>query len=613
MRNYFSFLSQHYLYWLVFFLVFRIAFLLISPALPPDTDTTEMLSALYKGLRLDWSIASYIFTVPLLSTIFMSPSNHQLVRKINIVYHAAVIAMLSLSSIANIVIFKFWGTLLNNRALAYLAQPGEAMASASNMELLIYFVVLVSVILICFRLWKSVVLRKLDQVTLLPLPRLICFLIALPLTVIGIRGGLQLIPINESSAVYSQIPQLNQAAINHVWYLGHNLHQSGMEEENHYIFMDEDEAAKRTSSYLKKNQASTERIFSTTTFPNLVIILLESWTADIIEPLGGEEGVTPVFTELSKEGLLFTDIYSSGFRTDQALISALSGFPSQPNKSIIRFPSKAIQLPSIARALKLNGYTTSFYYGGETGFANMNTYLVNSGYNQTVSIEDFGSEKMNSKWGAHDEFVFDKLITDLEKQQQPFFATLLTLSTHEPFEVPMITPYDEGKDESDKFRKSAWYTDRCLADFFKEAKKQKWYDHTVFVLLADHGHRLPLKRDYFDPKSRRIPLLITGKPLREEFKGKQIAELANQHDLPATLLENLGFSSDEFKWSVNILDSERKNYAYLSQDMAVSFITPSGFSLLPLQPGIAAIGETSDHYLDAQAFLQQLYGDFIRY
>ena len=315
----------------------------------------------------------------------------------------------------------------------------------------------------------------------------------------------------------------------------------------------------------------------------------------------------------TKEGLLFTSVYSSGFRTDQALVSALSGFPAQPNKSIIRFPAKAIQLPSIASSLKPLGYNSTFYYGGEIGFANMNTYLVNSGYDQTISIDDFGSDKMNSKWGAHDEYVLDKLLQDLRNQPSPFFVTLLTLSTHEPFEVPVATPFDQGKNESEKFRKSAWYTDQCLDVFFREARKQPWYQQTVFVLMADHGHRLPLNRDYFDPLSRRIPLLITGGALKKEFRGRQVDVLANQHDLPSTLLQNMGVKDEAFTWSVNILAQERKNYAYLSQDMAISFLTPSAHCLLPLQPGIPALGDNTESFNDSKAFLQRLYGDFIRY
>ena len=613
MRNYFVFFIRHFVFWFAFFLLFRIAFILLSTTLPENVSLIEIITGLYKGMRLDWSIASYVFVLPLLMTLFWTQKNQLQVTGLMKWYFRTIILLLSLSSIANIIIFKFWGTLLNNRALAYLTQPGEAMASASNTDLMIYFFVLIIVIWFFIRMGDKVFVDFMSKISMLPLPRVAAFLIALPLVVVGIRGGLQLIPINESSAVYSPVHQLNQMAINHVWYLGHNLHQSGFEEENLYVFMSEEEAETRTKTYLKKSESDTTEIFNIRQKPNVVIILLESWTADIIEPLEGEKGVTPAFSELAKEGLLFTSVYSSGFRTDQALVSALSGFPSQPNKSIIRFPSKAIKLPSLARTLKSDGYTSSFYYGGETGFANMNTYLINSGYDKTISIDDFGSDKMNSKWGAHDEFVFNKLLEDLKTHPIPFFATVLTLSTHEPFEVPVATPFDQGQDESEKFRKSAWYTDKCLEDFFTQAKKQDWYSNTIFVLMADHGHRLPLNREYFDPQSRRIPLLITGAPLKNEFKGKKIDAIANQHDLPATLLKSLGLSDQEFNWSVNILDPERKNYAYLSQDMAISFLTSSGNCLLPLQSGIPAVGESSENFKDAKAFLQQLYGEFVGY
>lgn len=569
--------------------------------------------SLYKGMNLDWSIASYLFALPLMLTIFWTQSNHAFIYRTLSIFYYSIIGLVCIASLSNIVIFKFWGTLLNNRALAYLAQPGEAMASVSNFQLLIYLLIIILVTAIFLRTGRWLILKPASKVSLLVPARVILFIVVLPLTIIGIRGGLQLIPINESSAVYSQVHHLNQAAINPIWYLGHNLHQSGFEEENVYVYMNEQEAESRTARYLDKNKDFSAGIFDLKRKPNIIILLLESWTADIIEPLGGEKGVTPFFSELTNEGLLFTSVYSSGFRTDQALVSALSGFPSQPNKSIIRFPSKAVQLPSIARSLEKQGYTNLFYYGGETGFANMNTYLVNSGYHQTVSINDFASNNMNSKWGAHDEYVLDKMLHDLSKQPEPFFSTLLTLSTHEPFEVPVPTPFDQSKKEPELFNKSAWYTDKCLQDFFSKAKHASWYNNTIFVLLADHGHRLPLNREYFDPLSRRIPLLITGQPLKAEFRGKKISRLSNQHDLAATLLGELGIGHKEFKWSSMMTDTTGNGYAYLSQDMAVSFLNDSGFVLLPLQPGVSGIGQDTEAYRDAQAFLQKLYGEFIRY
>lgn len=193
--------------------------------------------------------------------------------------------------------------------------------------------------------------------------------------------------------------------------------------------------------------------------------MLESWTADIIEPMGGLSGVSPFFSELCKDGLLFTGVYSSGFRTDQAMVSVISGFPAQPNKSIIRFPDKTQKLPALSRTFRDAGYHTSFFYGGELGFANMKSYLLSSGFEHITGKDFFPDNAMNSKWGAHDGIVLQHQLKVLDTVAEPFFSVLLTLSTHEPFEVPVQTPYN-GSSEAELFKKAAWYTDACLKTFF---------------------------------------------------------------------------------------------------------------------------------------------------
>lgn len=571
-----------------------------------------MLMGLVTGFRLDISVASYLFGIPALAIIIsplrLSKRTGQLIRW----YYYFITTMVTIIILANLIIFGYWGTLLNNRAIAFLSQPREALASVTGVQLSIYILLLITIISLTIIFNRKLVLNHIPNTHISVIKRTVFTLIAGLIVGFGLRGGWQLIPVNESAAVYSTNYSLNQMAINPVWYLMHNLHQSGITEKNAYVFMNDDEATVITNSYLKKSEHDTTSIFSNTKNPNIVIILLESWTADIIEPLDGISGVTPFFTELTSKGLLFTAAYSSGFRTDQGLIAALSGYPSQPNKSIIRFPTKVAQLPSLVRAFSEKNYNTSFYYGGETGFANMNNYLKQSGIQHITDIKDFSSDLRNSKWGVHDEYVFVRQLHDLSIIKEPFLSILLTLSTHEPFEVPMQTPFEKG-DEGEMFKKSAWYTDHCLKNYFSEASKTEWFRNTVFVLMADHGHRLPLLRDYNDPRIRQIPLLIYGVPLADEYKGSRITTPANQHDFPATLLSNLNMNDSAFTWSVNITDPKRSPYVYLSLDYAITFFTEQDTVLLNLPKGDVVRGENDTTIRSAKAFLQRLYGSFISF
>lgn len=612
MANYFTFTVRHFTYWLILFPIFRLVFLIYHSPFPDDPSFGEMLLGLITGFRLDISVASYLFGIPALVIIFSPPRFSKSANQIIRWYYHIITLLVILIILSNLVIFGYWGTLLNNRAIAFLSQPREALASVTGVQLSSYILLLIIITGLTIIFNRKLVLNHIPNTNISVIKRTAFTIIAGLIVGFGLRGGWQLIPVNESAAVYSTNYSLNQMAINPVWYLMHNLHQSGIAEKNPYVFMNDDEAAIITNSYLKKSDRDTTSIFSNIKNPNIVIILLESWTADIIEPLEGIRGVTPFFTELTTKGLLFTSTYSSGFRTDQGLIAALSGFPSQPNKSIIRFPTKVAQLPSLVRSFSEKKYNTSFYYGGETGFANMNNYLKQSGIQHITDINDFSFDLRNSKWGVHDEYVFGRQCRDLSGNKEPFLSVLLTLSTHEPFEVPIQTPFETG-DESEMFKKSAWYTDYCLKNYFSEASKTDWYKNTIFILMADHGHRLPLLRDYNDPRIRQIPLLIYGAPLADKYKGTRISTLANQHDFPSTLLSNLNMNDSAFTWSVNITDAQRNSYVYLSLDYAVTFLTQQDTVLITLPKGEVTIGKNETSIIAAKAFLQRLYSSFISY
>jgi phosphoglycerol transferase MdoB-like AlkP superfamily enzyme len=431
--------------------------------------------------------------------------------------------------------------------------------------------------------------------------------------VVGIRGGLQLIPVNESSAVFSHENVLNNIAINNLWYLGHNLKQSQAAEKKQFTFYDDSIAEALTSElYACSAICEEEKIFKEKANPNIVIILLESWTADIIEPLGGNKNVTPFFSSLCADGFLFDGIYSSGFRTDQALVSVLSGFPAQPDKSIIRFPAKAEKLPSISNEYKKAGYHTSFYYGGDLEFANMNNYLVSAGIDKIIGIKDFAGEQRNSKWGIHDEIVLARMASSLGKETEPFLSVLLTLSTHEPFEVPVTTPFN-GSSEADQFRKAAWYTDYSLKKYFSLVEKQPWYNNTIFILLADHGHRLPENRDFYDPKSRKIPVLLYSSLLNDSLRGTTRKTIGNQNDISSMILGLTGIPSSKFNWSNSLLKTPRFNFAYLSQDNAFTWITTEQTVLIPLKGGISETAAPDSVKKQARAYMQHLYNTFLAY
>lgn len=611
----------HYLlrlviFWLLYFAVFRVLFIMYHHIKIPDGEHSETVLSLFYGLRLDLSTACAAMVISYFLWSFQQFFKSRFIHRINLIINVGLISLVSVLSIANIKMYGEWGTQISARALSYMLYPKEVLTFISFWSVLIFFVFCGLFIYMGLKAYHRYITNfsypienkkfRIAQIICIPF-----------LLVIGLRGGLQLAPVNESAAYYSSLQINNHIATNNMWFLAHSILDAN-DTKNPYVFM-EDKNAKKVTADLFSASAQKTRSILKTKKPNIVFIILESWTADIIKSLDGEANVTPHFDELQKDGLLFTQMYGSGFRTEQGLVSILSGFPAQPNNSIITTPSKAEQLPSINTDLWKQGYQSSFYYGGEVEFANMKSYLMDSNFGKIIDKDNFKKDQLNSKWGAHDEFVFKKQLEGLKNEKEPFLSVILTLSTHEPFEVPMQTPF-AGGEEQERFKKAAYYTDYCLFNYFKEAKKQSWYSNTIFILVADHGHRLPMNRNMNFPEGRRITALITGGALADSLHGKTFDKICNQNDLAVTLLTQLNLPTENYKWSKDVFNENTKEFAYYSNENCLGWVTPkqnivysyTSQTVEELQPKTETkLNETL--LIQAKAYLQTLYQQYLDY
>jgi phosphoglycerol transferase MdoB-like AlkP superfamily enzyme len=293
--------------------------------------------------------------------------------------------------------------------------------------------------------------------------------------------------------------------------------------------------------------------------PNVIVIVWESFTEKATHATINNRQVTPRFNELKKEGIYFSHMYASGDRTDKGLAAVLSGYPALNNFSIIHQPAKSAKLGSLGHYFKQMGYRNLFYYGGEPEFANIKSYILQSQYDQIVEKSDFPSSKLNSKWGAHDGAVAEKISNDLSGMQQPFFATWLTLTSHEPFETP-DQPVFPGHDIPTRFLNSIHYTDEVLYRFVRNCQQQPWWKNTVMVIVADHGHPLP------EPSTRldnfKIPMLWLGGALKQV--GQEVDEVGSQLDIATTLARQINDPGRYFPFSKNLFSSGYRPWAYFS-------------------------------------------------
>ncbi len=612
MRSNSWFLFKLLFFWMLLFFIARILFLLFLFTTTSQYDLSQWPLSFVYGLRLDLSTTGYLMALPtLLWMVFIFTKKKIILRTITII-QGVFLFLITGILIGNIGIYAAWGTMINARALAFLQDPSGIIASQTTFELISRLAIWLLLTLSLLTFFRRKILHS-DAVheKKRAILSAVFFLLIIP---IGIRGGLQEIPINESASSYTDVIPLNHAATNPAWYLLNNISKSGLNKKNPYVFL-EDTVATLNFNQQLKNDTSFIRILNINR-PNIVLITLESWTADVIDPLNPskEENITPFFTTLCDSGLLFSNFYSSGRRTDQMLPSILCGFPAPPNHSVSRFSDKLQHLPFLSKDLEKAGYQNSYYYGGELGFANMNTFLIQAGFKSISGKDDYSPQQIYSKWGAHDEHLFDKVLIDLEHNKDPFFTMMLTLSTHEPFDVPGDKKFGE-KTESEKFKNAAYYTDQCLKKFFESARKTKWYSNTLFILVADHGHILPMKRDYYDPAAYRIPLLWYGPTLKKEFQGTQNHHLGGQHEIAYSLLQQLEIQSNDYTFSNNLFSKEGGKGVYINYDNGFGWKEGNDqivylFAEKKYLPS-TQISSDSVSLRHGQSFLQKLYQGFL--
>ena len=614
-----KFFVKYFIFWLINFAILRsIGLMYFSNELGQIQWGDKLNSFLY-GLRLDASVAAYFLVIPLLIYFISIFCESLFYKKWIYIYTIILVCATGIIYCSELGIITSWSTKINYRAVTYLFFPKEAAASMGNLPIWLYFTFFLIYFLVTIEVWRWFIFTRdywsgsfyfsgMKK-------RLASFLLFAPLLIIPIRGGFQKIPINESVANYSNNQTLNFLTINSVWYLVHNvLLNRNTNDKNPYAQFDLIKADNLKNELFKYRKNRPLKVLKHNR-PNIVFIQLESLTASLFESLGEDQGVMPFLDSLAGRGLLFTRIYSPGLRTDQGLTSLQSAFPAQPTTSIIKHTEKISHLPSLAKTLSKQGYHTSFYYGGEINFGNFKSYAVISGFNQIYDQSHFHGVK-SSPWGMDDEHVLLQQGVDLDTVPTPFYSYLITLTSHEPFKIP-IAPMYSGDGTAELFCNAAHYTDTALKNYFDTIKTKKWYNNTLFVMAADHGHSLPKGLNITDPKRYHIPLIIFGEPLKYKYRGKKIKKIGSQVDIASTILKQLEIDDSEFQWSNDLLNPKRKDFAYFSFEDGMGWIVKKGYivkenkSQKVLDQSNPPIAEKQVD--QAKAYLQILFDQFIHY
>lgn len=560
------------------------------------------------GLKLDVTVAGYAAVVPWLTVVVsVWVKGGKWPARTSRIYFLFVSLFLAAVFVGNTILYRFWKFPLDTTPLFYLRNPGDAVASVP-----VWFTIagLVGVALIWALLYWgfSRLTRLIDDVR----PVLnrgwwsVVMAVAGGLLFLGIRGGAAQSTANVGRVYFSDNIFLNHAAVNPAFSFLESLTRE-KDLAAGYRFFDGDRRAAIFDSLKAPEPDSTAQVLRTDR-PDVLIILLESFSMNVLAENIGGEPVTPRFNELVGEGIWFPEFYANSFRTDRGLVSVLNGYPAQPATSIMKYPAKSQTLPSIAAALREAGYSTEILYGGDIDFTNMRSFFYASGY-ETVTGKDGlrpGGEK--TKWGYDDCVMFGELLHRL-KSREPggrSFTTFLTLSSHEPFAVPF-------ERYGDPVLNAMAFTDDCLGRFIDELRRTPMWENLLVVLVADHAMTYPPSLAHYEIARHHIPMLWIGGavagPLTVEGPW-------SQSDIASTLLRQLGLDDSEFVFSRNIFNPDQEPMAFFTFNNGFGFMDSTGATVwdADAEKALILMGEegAAEREARGKAILQTLMEDMQR-
>lgn len=603
-----------------------------SATQPVDNIFTELPAVIWHGLPLDLSMAGYLSVIPGLLSIAVVWLKRDLVKPIMNIYFIIASLFITCSFVLNASLYPYWKYPLDSTPLFYFfTSPADAIASVSIWQVILSVIILIA---LTVGVWFTLRMRgekrqrysrygyryggfgsgkrnRFDDFDRHRGRTSIILLLLTGLLFLPIRGGITVSTMNTGQAYYSQNAYLNHSAVNPLFSLLESItHQEDFASQ--YRFMKDKEADKIFATMTSTSDENTYPLLNEATFkkgtPDILIVIMESFASDIMPSMGSYKDVAVCLDSIAQQSILFTRFYANSFRTDRGMVSILSGYPAQPTTSIMRYPRKTSQLPSIARNLaKYKNYKTTYYYGGDADFCNMRSYLVSQGYQHIISDANFPIEDKLSKWGVPDHIVAARMMEDIKAQQnekRPILRIFQTSSSHEPFEVP----YHRLKDK----RLNAFaYTDSVMGAIVREYRKLPRWKNTLIVFVPDHVGGYKENLNDHDRSRYQIPLILAGGAISRPMK---VGIIGSQHDIAATLLGQLGVEHREFTFSKNMMSDATPKFAFFAVNDAFGIVSEENSLIYDNRAKriVYDKGEKGFNLKRGQAYLQKLYDDLAK-
>lgn len=578
--------------WLVF-AVFRAILLLLSYSQIKAVPFGEIGKCMLIGLRYDAMPIGYAM-LPLVAAMFLLPDRRLTDPKAQrrITVYATVLAMVMVMvEVLGVGYFLHFYSRLDWMVISYPSQDPREVAGHILGNYPIFLVppsvwIVFKVLYPLFRriLWS----RPAGGGS--PWLRVGVGLLLAASCVTACRGGLDRRPLRFGAAIFSDNNIVNQLAMNNFFKFSKAVQTTINEDDPprlHPLPSLREAAGEAMAMLLQKGdtplgskinpfwrRTETGRPLEKR---NVVLIVMEGMAGSPVGAQGFSPSYTPCLDALCREGLFFDRMYAVGERTSRGIVGVLCGHPDTEGSTIMQREEDSykdfLTLPSLFRD---RGYRTIFFYGGNTNFDNMGSFLHRRGIQEVVSEKEILAEgplapDLRGNWGLHDEVIFRQVDHRLRQIEQPFFAMILTVSNHSSYEIPYgRVPALVGGDTNTRKLNAFRYADWAIGQFFEKASQTEYFKNTIFVLVADHGHDLVAER-IMDVPGHRIPGLFYAPGI---IVPRRVSTVASQMDIAPTLLAMLGGRYEHCFMGRNILEVRPDDgFAMMHSNDNITFVT----------------------------------------
>ena len=537
-----------------------------------DSGTAYWLTFIY-GLRMDTIVTSILLVIPMILLTLSPGVMKNFVNKFIKYYFLIILSILIYIENATVPFVAQYDMRPNYLFVEYLVYPKEVFAmiiADYKLALLGSFAMIGLFIYIYLKNFKSEILDIFD---ISYTKRALLFIPLLLILFIGVRSSFAHRPANNSDAMYSSNRMVNEMTKNSFYSIANaiyiNKKHGSAKLLKQYGKMDSDEALTRVKSRLNIQNADIElpltRLekthFKIEKPKNLVIFIQESLGYQFVEAVGGEAGITPHLNSLAKEGIIFKDLYSNGTRSIRGLAGCVAGNFSVPGKGVLKRNKSQHDFFTISSLLEPLGYETLFLYGGESRFDNMRGWFFGNGFDRIIDEPKFKDPEFVGTWGASDEDVVIRANEEYKKlhaENKKFASVIFSTSNHSPFDFP------DGKIElvegveKKSVKNAIKYADYAIGEFIRLAKKESYYNDTVFVIVSDHNVRV-YGKDMVPVDMFQVPGLILGGGIEHLSYNK----IATQPDILATALDLIGVDLKHPIMGKSIFSDEKQEIALM--------------------------------------------------